>query len=126
MEQVRQEFLKRMLCERKKAALRNSKIGMRQLISGAARESLGASAEEGDLAVVFQDESMQCMKFSSQWELIRNIDDALKRIEDGTYGICEECNERISEGRLSVVPFALYCRDCQETVEAEGRVKLRR
>jgi DnaK suppressor protein len=125
MEQVRKEALKRMLCDRKRAALRNSKSGMKQLISGAARASLGAASEDGDLSLVFQDEIMQCTRFSSQWELIRNIDCALKSIDDGTYGICGECNERISEDRLSIVPFALYCRECQEAMETENIPKMR-
>ena len=40
------------------------------------------------------------------------IDQALKRIEDGTYGICVSCGEEISEERLDVVPHAPRCRHC--------------
>ena len=119
MEQVRRETVRRMLSERKMDALRISKSEMIQLFSGEKRETFGAGLEKGDLAVAFQNEDMQCMRLNSQWDLIRKIDRALKRLEDGTYGICEECNDEISEHRLSIVPFALYCRDCQETIELE-------
>ena len=61
------------------------------------------------------------MRLNSQWDLIRDIDRALKLLEDGTYGICEECNEEISEDRLNIVPFALYCQVCQETIELERK-----
>ena len=43
---------------------------------------------------------------------IRGIDAALKRIADGTYGICASCGEGISEDRLKAVPYAVKCRNC--------------
>ena len=43
---------------------------------------------------------------------IRAINAALKRIEDGTYGICASCGEGISEERLKAVPYAVNCRNC--------------
>ena len=49
--------------------------------------------------------------------LIR-IDEALLRVDQGTYGTCDECGEDIAEARLAAVPFALLCRDCQEREEA--------
>jgi DnaK suppressor protein len=55
--------------------------------------------------------------------LIR-IDEALLRVDQGTYGTCDECGEEIAEARLAAVPFALLCRDCQEreeTLAAEER-----
>ena len=43
---------------------------------------------------------------------IRAIDAALKRIEDGSFGICSSCGEDISEERLNAVPHAVKCRKC--------------
>ena len=40
------------------------------------------------------------------------IDDALARLDDGTYGVCEACGEQIPDGRLEVRPFARRCVDC--------------
>ena len=37
---------------------------------------------------------------------------ALERIEDGTFGICKQCEEPISEARLNAVPYAPLCKDC--------------
>ncbi|MDR0870137.1 MAG: TraR/DksA family transcriptional regulator [Planctomycetaceae bacterium] len=50
-------------------------------------------------------------------ETIELIDDALERIKDGTYGICEECECRIPKGRLQVYPYALMCVKCAEIAE---------
>ncbi|QSV46435.1 TraR/DksA family transcriptional regulator [Geobacter benzoatilyticus] len=48
---------------------------------------------------------------------LRQIDEALLRIEDGEYGICEECEEEIPLGRLKVMPFARFCVRCQSDME---------
>jgi len=50
-------------------------------------------------------------------EKLRNIDEALLRIEEGDYGTCEECGCDIPLGRLKVVPFAHYCVRCKEEIE---------
>ena len=45
------------------------------------------------------------------------IDDALKRIDSGTYGMCPPCTEPIDENRLRVMPFTRYCLSCMEEEE---------
>ena len=45
------------------------------------------------------------------------IDDALGRIDDGSYGLCINCTQPIAEKRLTAVPWAPYCVDCQELSE---------
>lgn len=47
----------------------------------------------------------------------REVVAALKRIETGEYGTCEECAEPIGQARLQAVPYALRCRRCQERLE---------
>ncbi len=50
------------------------------------------------------------------------IDNALLRIKDGAYGICEECGEEIPEKRLQARPFAAMCVGCQEEKENAGKL----
>jgi DnaK suppressor protein len=52
-------------------------------------------------------------------EKLRNIDEALLKIIEGEYGICEECEEDIPVGRLKVVPFARYCVKCKADIEKQ-------
>lgn len=52
---------------------------------------------------------------------LNQIDDAIDRIEDGSYGMCEECAVKIPKGRLKVMPFAKYCVECQEKNEREEK-----
>ncbi len=54
-------------------------------------------------------------------QLIGKIKDALTRIENGTYGICEECDEEISEARLKARPVTTLCIECKNNQErAQG------
>ena len=49
------------------------------------------------------------------------IDDALDKIDDNTYGQCEECGAKIPRARLKVLPFAKHCVECQEKSEREEK-----
>lgn len=50
-------------------------------------------------------------------EQLKLIEDALSRIDEGTYGSCLNCGRAIGEPRLKAVPWARYCVDCQEKAE---------
>ncbi len=52
------------------------------------------------------------------------VEQALMRIEAGTYGICMECEEEIEEKRLEYVPFARYCTECKSELERKGAIKM--
>ena len=66
----------------------------------------------GDAAIEREDEEvLEDLGVAGQQE-IRMIHAALKRIEDGTYGICVNCGDDIAAERLDVVPHAPRCRNC--------------
>ena len=54
---------------------------------------------------------------SDERKFIYELDDALKRIEEGTFGTCEDCKGLIAKNRLKVVPYARLCVKCQEKKE---------
>ena len=47
-------------------------------------------------------------------KIVRQIDEALARMEDGSYGACSTCGKTIQKARLGAVPWAVHCIDCQE------------
>lgn len=53
--------------------------------------------------------------------VLKDVDNALDKISHGTYGICEECEEKVSEKRLEVNPAARYCINCKRAMEAQGK-----
>src|SRR3954449_10955788 len=57
-------------------------------------------------------------------ETLNKVNDALGRLEQGTYGNCFDCGEEIGEKRLRALPFAVRCKDCEEAREnAEQRAR---
>ena len=53
--------------------------------------------------------------------LLKEVIEALRKIDDGSFGACERCNEPIADKRLEALPFARYCINCQRAVEEEER-----
>ncbi|WP_408954381.1 TraR/DksA C4-type zinc finger protein [Natroniella sp. ANB-PHB2] len=49
--------------------------------------------------------------------IIKMIDDALKKIESGNYGLCDACQKEIDSERLEVIPYSTFCYECKEKVE---------
>lgn len=55
---------------------------------------------------------------------LEQMDAALRKIDDGTYGTCEECGEDIEEERLKLIPYAEYCVKCKSGLETEKKPTL--
>jgi len=58
---------------------------------------------------------------SNEQEALYEIEEALKRIDQSTYGICGNCEKAIMKARLDAVPFARLCVNCQSTIEKDRR-----
>jgi DnaK suppressor protein len=77
---------------------------------------LDVPSDEGDLSQQHHEEWIFLNRNTIDMKLLREISDALQRIEQGTYGVCLECEEPISVKRLEAVPWARYCVTCQEQI----------
>ena len=53
--------------------------------------------------------------------LLKEVVTALRKLDEGGFGECERCGERIAEKRLEALPFARYCIDCQRATEQEEK-----
>jgi RNA polymerase-binding protein DksA len=111
-EDRRYEVLSQLLMERQ-AEIRNKLRSLREVLPAAVTQVKDAEEQSVEDFVVGMDFAL--MEMESQ--TLRKIDEALLRLGEGTYGICSECDEPISEARLKALPFASLCRDCQEHAE---------
>ena len=75
--------------------------------------------DDYDYAEVSSDSFKEGIIANQQVKELNEIEDALKRIEKGKYGICEMCDELIAIGRLRAKPFAKFCTPCREIYEVE-------
>src|ERR1700681_3969572 len=72
-----------------------------------------------DQASSERDRELDLLLGDREREKLRNIDEALLKMNEGEYGICEECEEEIPVGRLKIVPFARYCVKCKSDIEKQ-------
>jgi len=70
-----------------------------------------------DIATDTYDREFTMSLASNDRALMYEIEEALKKITDGTYGVCEECKDLISKVRLKAIPYARLCLKCQEKKE---------
>jgi DnaK suppressor protein len=116
----RKEFLKQaseMLEEMKRAASKE--------MQGRVKEETEGVKDEGrdtyDLASDERDREINFILNDREREKLLAIDEALQRIADKTYGICESCEGEIQLGRLKILPFTRLCVKCQEENEKESK-----
>jgi DnaK suppressor protein len=82
------------------------------------RDTYDLASEERDREISFILSDRERVK-------IKEIDDGLERITDGSYGVCDSCGLEIAEERLSAMPFSRLCRDCQQDQEREAKSQRR-
>ncbi len=108
--------LKRILDERRREILSEVHEKIRDVRTEGASPSHGvfdaAETSESDI----QDD-IEFALIQMKAETLSKIQEALRRLEEGTFGYCFECADEISEPRLRALPFALRCKDCEEARE---------
>lgn len=98
-------------------------------IKSMANEGEGDQADKGDVsghamhmadvATDMYDREFNLSLASNDREILQKIDSALDRIQKGTYGFCLKSGKRIPEPRLKAVPYAEYCLEVQEEMDAK-------
>ncbi len=80
--------------------------------------SVQKAADDVDLAQLTAERELAITNLDRLTSLKRQIRAALARIEEGTYGVCLECDEPISPNRLNAVPWTALCVRCQEAADS--------
>ena len=77
----------------------------------------GYSLHMADMASDSYDRELSLNIAGGEQEIVYDIDDALKRIEEGSFGQCISCSKKIPQKRLNAVPYAKYCIQCKSKEE---------
>jgi DnaK suppressor protein len=77
-------------------------------------------SENTDSALVVEERELRSQLMSALVDRAAALDEALERVERGTYGVCLGCNEPIAPSRLTPLPEAAYCASCQAELEEEA------
>ena len=113
----REVALRKELLKQRTVILGEAKKEIGRIISGENRQIVETALDDGDWSVVDLSEDISLKQLSTHRENLTKIDEALRKLDEGTYGICEECGEEIDIERLKVMPFAIYCKEDQERKE---------
>jgi len=112
-----------------KESLNDMKIKLRAEIASELRAEREGNKDEGmdtyDLASEERDREINFILSDRERMKVKQIDDALERMEDGSYGVCESCGLEVAEERLTAMPFTRLCRDCQQDQEREAKSQRR-
>ncbi len=78
-------------------------------------------AEVMEQVTILAQADQDALQAEQRFQLVRQINEAIRRLNDGTYGVCVECNEPISSKRLAALPWAAMCITCQEAADKAER-----
>ena len=112
------EFFKKKLLDWKLDIKRSNN----EAIYNASMDDNSSSADIVDQASSYTEKNVEMRAINIQIKLISKIDGALKKIQDGTYGFCEETGEPIGLKRLMARPVATLCISAQEKHEKNEKV----
>ncbi len=100
-----------------------------ELLSEATKTMTGMTSQEEtfadptDRATLESDRNFTLRIRDRERKLIAKIKEAIERIENGSYGICEVCGEEISEARLKARPVTTLCIDCKTRQETDEKLR---
>src|SRR5205809_6547202 len=119
---MRKTFLKKA-----REALQEMRAQLLRNVQEELHEGREQNKDEGmdtyDLASDARDREIDVILTDRDRDKLQAIDDALARIDDGTYGVCESCESDIAETRLEALPYTRLCINCQAGPEKEGKTK---
>jgi DnaK suppressor protein len=120
---ARREALHRMLITKRHEILKQIEGVIGQSLTEDQQRRLESAMDVGDQALMDLERELGISLLELQNKKRQAIDEALRRLADGTYGICADCEVEISEKRLAAVPFAKLCVECQTRQELLDRIE---
>jgi len=121
MDKEKLEFFRQLLLKQREELLEQA----RKTVTNLSSEGREVPADLADRATLETERNFLLRIRDRERKLIAKIDEALRKIENGTYGICELCGNEIEEERLKARPVASYCIECKRKLEAMEKLQKR-
>jgi DnaK suppressor protein len=119
----RHEALRKMLLDRRQEVLKEIEQLIGNRLSDEAQNRIDSVPDLGDQALLDSQRGRDISILEMRNRMRQNIDEALIRLDERTYGICSDCGVEISEKRLKAVPFARRCVSCQAKEEMLEKIE---
>ena len=108
--------IRRMLMARRRELLNQIQSNLRDARSEAS-EPNRYRIESGETTEVHPEDELAFALIQMRSQVLRRIDEAMRQLDEGTYGLCGECGDAIAAPRLRALPFAVRCKECEEMRE---------
>ncbi len=118
MDQAQLEYFRKMLEDKLAELLGEAGKTLEEMTANEANV-----ADPADRATIESERSFELRIRDRERKLIKKIRKALERIDEGTYGICEECGEDIGVKRLEARPVTTLCIECKSRQEEEEKAR---
>lgn len=119
----RQDTLRNILLKEKQEITRSIEEQMGRQLSEDLQNRIDHVLDSGEQATLDMTEELDFSLLEMRNKNLKAINNALQRLMEGTYGICEECGSEIPEKRLMVMPFTTFCIACQERQETLAKIE---
>lgn len=119
----RKDMLKRLLLKKRNDVVQGLETQMGRKLTHDSGQKIDSAMDSADQSAQDVDQGIDYSLLEMKYEQYKDIADAFRKLENSSYGICEECSGEISIKRLEVNPLARYCIECKTHKEELEKIQ---
>jgi DnaK suppressor protein len=117
---IREQKLRKMLQEKKQRLLSDLHQEIFENLGDEYRREFERAMDAADVSIMDLLQSIDIELADIRRDEILKMEAAERKLDEGTYGVCEECGKEIGTDRLAALPYAIRCVECEERIEKAG------
>ena len=121
--QKRHELLKKILLRKRNEVVEGLEAQMGRRLIRETGQKIDSAMDSADQSALDVDQGIDYSLLEMKYEQYKDIADAFRKLQNKTFGLCEECGEEIDIKRLEVNPLARYCISCKTKKEEIERIQ---
>jgi DnaK suppressor protein len=121
--QKRNDVLKKLLLKKRNEVVAGLETQMGRKLTRETGQKIDSAMDSADLSVADMDQGIDYSLLEMKYEQYKDIADAFRKLQNNSYGLCEECGEEIDLKRLQVNPLARFCIPCKTKKEEIERIQ---
>ncbi len=121
--QKRHELLKKILLKKRNEVVEGLEAQMGRRLTRETGQKIDSAMDSADQSALDVDQGIDYSLLEMKYEQYKDIADAFRKLQNNTYGLCEECGEEIDIKRLQVNPLARFCISCKTKKEEIERIQ---
>jgi DnaK suppressor protein len=121
--QKRHELLKKILLKKRNEVVEGLEAQMGRRLTRETGQKIDSAMDSADMSSQDMDQGIDSSLLEMKYEQYKDIADAFRKLQNKTFGLCEECGDEIDIKRLQVNPLARYCISCKTKKEEIERIQ---